>query len=176
MHDHKFSCSSANILWEGQPRYLSLLKGSCYLVWFRISFPILRYPFLFFFFFFLSSPLVWWCQLPIFLCIRTFPFLCPFLFFLDLVVPFYSVICRFPLFIISMTQSFSMPNSIPMFWTVYSCSVPSLEFPILFIFSENCLMPSMYIRWLIVFMRFTKFISTCAFPEYMVEWHHRCYK
>ena len=44
----------------------------------------LRFSFIFFF----STPLVWWCPLPIFPSICKFPFLLAFWFFLDLVIQF----------------------------------------------------------------------------------------
>ena len=64
------------------------------------------------FLFFILSPIVCWCPLPIFLRICRFPFLRAFWFCLNYGSSIPSVLCRFPLFIISMAH-FLMPNSIP---------------------------------------------------------------
>ena len=67
-----FSRMVPNILRGGQPWYLFLWQGFCYIVLSWVTF---------WFFWnilsdlFISSPLVWWCQLPIFPCICWFAFL-----------------------------------------------------------------------------------------------------
>ena len=89
--------------------------------------------------FFLSSPLVWWCPLPIFQSICKFPFL-------RVGSSISSVICHFPLFIMC-TAYFSLANSTLMFWLyiVTAC----VRFWNCFSFLAHSLMSSMYIRWLI---------------------------
>ena len=79
-----------------------------------------------------------------------------------------SIIRCFQLFIISMAH-FSISNFIPIFT---ACISVSNSFSIL----ANSLMSSMYIRWLIFFLRFTKFVSACAFPKFGVQSHHHNYK
>ena len=70
-----------SILRGGQFSYLS---PWCYLAWFPAVFSF-SWSIIFIF---LSSPLVWWCPLPLFLSICKFPFLRAFRFFLNLVVLF----------------------------------------------------------------------------------------
>ena len=80
-----------------------------------------------------------------------------------------SVICRFPLFIVSMAH-FSRPNSIPISW-LYILTVC--------IRVSNCLsffISSTYIWWLIFFLRLMKFVCASAFPKYVIQWSHRYYK
>ena len=84
-----------------------------------------------------------------------------------------SIVCRFPLFIISMVY-FSMPSSIPISW-LYILTV-CIRVPISFSFLANSLLSSMYIGWVIFFLRFVKFLSTCAFPMDVIQWHHYYYK
>ena len=79
----------------------------------------------------LSSPLVWWCQLPRYPSICTFPFIRAFKFCLDLVVPFClsGVVCYISLLawpIFSMQIPFLCPDCI--------FSLRVLEFPVLFNF------------------------------------------
>ena len=85
-----------------QGRQLSLWWGFCCIVW------LLWYPFKFF----LSSPLVWWCPLPIFASTSKFPFLRFFSWFGNSIP---SIICRFPLLTICIAH-FSMPNSTLISW------------------------------------------------------------
>ena len=125
------------ILQGGQPRSLSLWFYFCYIVWFPVVFSFSRETL--FKFFFLSSPLVWWCPLPIFPSTCKFPFLWFFSRFGN------SIPCRFLLLIICMAH-FSIPNSIPISW-LYILTVYVRTFNYFFIFDS--LMSSMYIRWLI---------------------------
>ena len=78
-----------------------------------------------------------------------------------------SVICRFPLFIISMAH-FSMIHSIPIssLHILATCIWISDSFS----FLANCLMSSTYIRWLIFFLWFMKLVFACTFPKCVIEW------
>ena len=77
-----------------------------------------------------------------------------------------SVMCCFPLFLTSMAH-FSMSNSIPMFWlyllTVYIKVSNSFSFLV------NRLMSYMKHYVIDLFLRFTKFVSACAFLENVSE-------
>ena len=68
--------------------------------------------------FFLSSLLILCCPLPIFPSTCKFPFFRTFWFFVDFSSSIHSVICIFPLLIISVAH-FSIENSIRIFLTVY---------------------------------------------------------
>ena len=153
-----------SILRGGQPMYLSLWWNFCYVVWFRVVFSFTCWIL---FFFFLSFPHVWWCPLPIFSSICRFPCLREFWFCLDFVVfCFPSVICHFPLFVISIAH-FSLSNSIPVSW-LYSLTT-CIRVSNSFSFLANSLMADF-------FLQFMKFVSVSAFPKYVIEWHHSFYE
>ena len=146
-------------------RCLSLRWDSCCIIWFRVAFWV-SWDTLFIFF--LSFPLVWFVR---------FPYTIVFVSFLSPRVPILSwfncsipsVMCRFPFFIISLVH-FSMPNSIPMCWLyiLTACMRVSYSFSSL----ANSLMMSMDIV-IDLFLKFSKFESARAFPEHVIEWHHR---
>ena len=118
-----------------QPKRLSPWWDFCYIVWFRVVFSYSwDIPF--------SFSLAWCYLLPIFPYIYKFHFLRVFWFFLDLIVLFLSLNCRFPFFIIS-TAHFLIPISWLYIFAV--CARVSSYFS----FWVNSLMSSMYIRRLI---------------------------
>ena len=136
-----------SILWEGQPRYLSLWWDFCHVVCFRVVFTFSRGIFKNIF---LSSPHVWFGS--------SIPFL----------------ICRFPFFIIRMAHS-SMPNAILIssLYILTACFRVSKSIS----FLANSLLSSMYIRWLIFFfLAIYEVFIHLSFPKYVTDRHHRCYK
>ena len=114
---------------------------SCYLVFFRVVFSFF-WDTLFKIF---SSPLVWWCLLPIFHSICKFPFLRPFRFFLDLVVPLLlsCVFFRFSLLV----------------RYIFLCQIPSLY--------SKCIFLLHLLGFLIVFIIGKPFN---VFPCTLVNW------
>ncbi len=155
-----------SILPGAQPKYLSLWQGSCYRVLSQVIFRLFWDTL---FWFFLSIPVVWWCQLPISPSICRFPFLRTFWWLLDLVVwlLLLCVICPFSL----------------LAWCIFLCQIPFLYldcifsqfvlgFPIRFRFWQK-----VWCRQVVdIFLRFTEFISGCAFPWGVIDWHRRYHK
>ena len=78
-----------------------------------------------------------------------------------------SILSCFPLFIIHMAY-FSMPNSVPIFLTVYSYSLyEGFQFFFIF-FGEQFAVVHVH-RVVDLFSRFLEFSFTCAFPKYVID-------
>ena len=126
-------------LWEGQPRYLSLLLGSNYLLCFRVAF-LFSIEILFNFFFLLllfDGVSFQYSQVFVrFLFYERFNFS-----WIGTSIP--SVMCRFLLFIISMAHIL-MLNSIRISWLYILTMCIRVSNP--FSFFINSLVSSMYIR------------------------------
>ena len=124
------------------------------------SFPVLLgYSFLIFFFFFIFACLmVSAFNIPKYLSIlfsKRSDFSLIWLFYS------FSVICRFSPFVICMAP-FSQPNSFPIssLYIFTGC----IRVPNSFSFLGNSLISPVYIRWLIFFLRCSKFVSSFTFP------------
>ena len=105
-------------------------------------------------FFFLLSPLVFWCQLPIFPSILKFLFLQAFWFFLNLVVLF------FPSFVVFCFSLLSWNIFLYQILSLYRLCISS-GFQFFFLFLANSLMSSMYIGWLIFLAIYEVCIHLC---------------
>ena len=117
-----------------------------------------------FYLFFLSSPLVWWCPLPIFPSIFKFPFLQAFWSSLGIVFRFLPlcVISRF-----SFLAWLIFPCWIPSLWSDCIFSQPKLRFLIVFHFWKTVwYRPCTLDDW------FGKVVSASTFPKCVIEWHH----
>ena len=85
-----------------------------------------------------------------------------------------SVICRFPLFIISKAY-FSMPNSTPLSY-IYIRSLFVLRFPILFRFWQTLWChPREFGGWFFS-SDLVSLYPPVHFPKYVTQWHHHYYK
>ena len=116
--------------------------------------------------FFLSSLVVKWCPLPVFPSTCKLPLLRVLWFFLDLVVRFCP---SFIVFRHSLLTWHIFLYQIPFLYLQWISSLTVFRVLILFHFLANTLMSSMYIRWMIFFQRFIKFVSACTFPKDMIE-------
>ena len=143
---------------EGRPKCLSLWWNFCRAVWFQeFSSSVWNTLFLFF----LSSPLVWWCLLPIFLSTWNFPFLQAFWFFLNLVV------LLLPLFvfshfhyehgIFSNAKFHSYTLAVYSYWLYHS-------YQFFLIFGKQ-LMTSIYIRWYLSLPPTRQDLTQCQWSE-----------
>ena len=155
---------------EDQPKCLSFWWDFCCRVWFCEAFLFVWGTL---FLYFLSSPFVWWCPLPIFPITCDFHFLQAFWFFLDLAVIF------LPLFVFFHFSWWA--------WHIFLCQIPFLY--ILAIYSY-CLYEGTQFFFILckqldvihlhkvtnLFLQLSKFVVPCAFPKYVIKWHHCYYK
>ena len=155
---------------KNDPEYLTRVSAQVFLLYSLRSSSFLV---LMKFAFFISSPLLYWCPLPIFPNICKFPFTECSDIFLYLVVLFLP---SFLVFRFSLLSWHIFLYQIPSLYLDCISSLPVLGFPIFFIFGEQLNVVNFY-EVVNFFFWFVKFLSAGALHSLIFDvWHHPDHK